>query len=104
LAQPSIAARGLERGNKAGPTVRAGQGTPTRRGWRDVAVGEFVLGYRDEDGVQPDTPAPPLGRNGSFMVVRKLDQDVALFNRAVAEAGARCGEDPELIAAKIVGR
>ena len=105
LAQPSIAARGLQRGSKAGPNLRAGQGTPTgRNGWKDVAPGEFVLGYPDEDRQLPDAPAEPLGRNGSFMVVRKLQQHVELFERYLREAA---GGDPgleELLAAKIVGR
>ena len=40
---------------------------------------EFVHGYRDEDGVQPAAPPAPYGSNGTFMVFRKLRQDVAAF-------------------------
>jgi Dyp-type peroxidase family len=98
LAQPSIS------GN-AGPTDSPGQGTPVAGGrWKDLAPGEFVLGYRDEDGVWPDAPREPLGRNGSFLVVRKLHQDVALFNRYL---DGRAGGNPDRrrrLAAKIVGR
>jgi deferrochelatase/peroxidase EfeB len=57
-----------------------------------------------------------LGRNGSFLVVRQLGQDVAGFKRSVAEVAAACadhrGIPPGLdqkqreqwIAAKIIGR
>lgn len=98
LAQPSI------RGN-AGPTDSPGQGTPTPGGqWKDLAPGEFVLGYRDEDGVWPDAPREPLGRNGSFLVVRKLCQDVAGFNRYLDERACGDPDRREWLAAKIVGR
>jgi Dyp-type peroxidase family len=98
LAQPSIQGR-------AGPEERPGQGTPVAgSGWEPLAPGEFVLGYSDEDGVWPDAPREPLGRNGSFLVARKLRQHVALFNRFL---DARAGGDPDRrrwLAAKIVGR
>ena len=39
---------------RAGPYVKPGLGTATDRGdWKPLAPGEFVLGYRDEDGVVP---------------------------------------------------
>jgi Dyp-type peroxidase family len=105
LAQPSIDARGLESGTKAGPNLRPGQGTPMKGGrWQDVAAGEFVLGYADGDGVEPDAPVDPLGRNGSFMVVRKLHQDVARFTGFLAQAAGGDRQRAELLAAKIVGR
>lgn len=78
---------------------------PASAGWRPVRAGEFVLGYHDEDGVLPAAPAAPLGRNGTFMVYRKLEQDVPAFRALVASlaqrnySGAR-----ELVKAKIVGR
>jgi Dyp-type peroxidase family len=75
-----------------------------RVGWRALRAGEFVLGYGDEDGSAPPAPAPPLGRNGTFMVWRKLSQDVAGF-RAFAEAAANdTGVEPRLAAARLVGR
>jgi Dyp-type peroxidase family len=105
LAQPSIKADGVEAGKPAGPNRREGQGTPVKRGgWHPVAPGEFVLGYHDENGVLPAAPADPLGRNGSFMVVRKLEQDVALFNRFLRKAANGDPKLAELLAAKIVGR
>jgi Dyp-type peroxidase family len=59
---------------------KLGMGTPSWLGlWRMVAPGEFVLGYPGEGGLLPPAPPDPLGRNGSYMVVRKLEQDVAGF-------------------------
>jgi Dyp-type peroxidase family len=100
LAQPSI------RGEDQGPWGGPGQGIPTANpaGWRDIEPGEFILGYRDEDGGFPDAPADPLGCNGSYMVVRKLHQDVALFNWYLKQMAGGKPEREEEIAAKIVGR
>jgi Dyp-type peroxidase family len=111
FSQPAI------RGN-AGPDTRRGMGTPEKGGrWEPVAPGEFVLGYRGEDGQLPASPAAPLGRNGSYMVVRKLRQKVAAFreylrrkaNREL-EAEGHAPSDAEIaarqrrLAAKMVGR
>lgn len=96
FSQPAVEGSGLP--------ARPGQGTPTKRGWRPLKPGEFVLGYEDEDGVLPDSPAGGLGRNGTFMVYRKLYQDVALFRRFVREAAERYEWNERQLAAKIVGR
>ena len=74
-----------------------------RKGARLMKPGEFVLGYEDEDRVLPAAPASPLGKNGTYAVYRELHQDVAAFRRFLEEAGPKVG-DPELLAAKIVGR
>ena len=93
-----------------------GQGTPQHhtRGWRDVKPGEFILGAPNEDGDCVGGEDAWLLRNGSYMVYRKLRQDVALFRRQVAAAAQRYGGATgtslspeagfELIAAKLVGR
>jgi Dyp-type peroxidase family len=68
-----------------------------------VAAGEFVLGYEDEGGVVPEGPTG-IGFNGSYMVVRKLEQDVEGFwdfLRGEAEGDAA---SMDWLAAKIVGR
>jgi Dyp-type peroxidase family len=91
---------------------RAGGGVPEKDGrWRALAPGEFILGYEDEDTRDdprrrlPRRPDDPLGRNATYMVWRKLHQDVALFRRSLAGA-ARLYEDgdEEKLAAKVVGR
>jgi Dyp-type peroxidase family len=66
--------------------------------------GEFVLGYENELGVLSPAPTPDvLGRNGTFVVFRKLHQDVAAF-RQYLRANAKDAADEELLAAKFVGR
>jgi Dyp-type peroxidase family len=98
LAQPSIAGDGV------GPYERPGKGVPAQDGdWRPIEPGEFVLGYRDEDGITPRAPEEPFDRDCSFMVVRKLHQDVAAFTTWL-RSQARPGRDAELVAAKILGR
>jgi Dyp-type peroxidase family len=76
--------------------------SPTR--WRAVKPGEFVLGYEDEDGGLAPAPPAPFDRNASFMVWRKLHQDVAGFRAQLAEQAERLALDEELVAAKLVGR
>ena len=48
--------------------------------------------------------AAPWMRNGSYMVFRRLEQKVPEFRRFVREQAARLGMDPELLAARMVGR
>jgi Dyp-type peroxidase family len=66
-------------------------------------AGEFVLGYPDEmGGVQKIVPEV-LGRNGTYIVFRKLHQRVAEFRRYL-KANSNGPEDEELMAAKMMGR
>jgi Dyp-type peroxidase family len=66
--------------------------------------GEFVLGYEDENGDLPPIPQPDvLGRNGTYVVFRKLHQNVAAFRRYLHENAADPAEE-DLLAAKFVGR
>ncbi len=105
----------------------AGVGSPPAPGDGPVAPGEFVLGYENEYEATPlspsvaaaDDPAgllPPLpggrrdfGRNGTYLVFRKLAQDVGAFRSYLRRATERPdgSADPaaaELLAARIVGR
>jgi Dyp-type peroxidase family len=89
-----------------------GQGIPYKRPpwplvpvrWRAIKPGEFVLGYEDEDRGLAPAPPPPFDRNATFMVWRKLHQDVAGFRAQLADQSRRLGLDEELVAAKLVGR
>jgi Dyp-type peroxidase family len=106
-----------------------GIGTATHDQDETLRAGELVLGYRDEYGlyaVRPlvaphDDPAgtlPPdaegsphhdLGRNGSYLVFRQLEQDVPGFWRYVEDAarhdGRQAGSQARLaLASKLVGR
>ena len=97
---------------------------------RPVALGEFVLGYPnayglltqrpvlplrlDPEGLLPVLPAgadrghpdggADLGRNGTYLVLRTLAQDVTAFDTYVQATAHELGLDPELLAAKMVGR
>ena len=71
---------------------------------RPLKAGEFVTGYVDETGDLTPVPQPEaLGRNGTYVVFRKLHQDVAGFRRYLRDHSAS-PEDEELLAAKFVGR
>jgi len=79
--------------------------------WRALKPGEFLLGYEDEVGPEgTQTPEPfELRVNGTYMVFRKLYQDVAAFRRYLATAAkALYGSDDQhhqdLVAAKMMGR
>jgi Dyp-type peroxidase family len=82
-----------------------GSGIPgTNPHERPLKPGEFVLGYPDEMSEAPQVPQPDvLGRNGSYVVFRKLHQRVAEFRRYL-KANAAGGDEEELIAAKMMGR
>src|SRR5215211_6519190 len=68
-----------------------------------LKAGEFVLGYRDEmRGVQRTEPEI-LGRNGTYVVFRKLHQRVAAF-RQYLKANSKGSGEEELLAAKMMGR
>jgi len=89
-----------------------GDGVPEPNGtWRPLKPGEFLLGYEDEAGpAGTPTPDPPeLRLNGTYVVFRKLHQEVAAFRRyLVIAAKALYGSDDQyhqdLVAAKIMGR
>jgi Dyp-type peroxidase family len=89
IGQPAVEGSGV------GPLP--GQGRP-------VKAGEFVLGYPAEDGVPLPMPRPDvLGRNGTYVGLRKYQSRVATFNRFLrAHAGTE--QERELLAAKLVGR
>jgi len=88
-----------------------------------VALGEFLLGYRNEYGKITDRPLldpdaanaellpavdmpdkKDLGRNGTYLVMRQLEQDVRrLWQFLYAQAGGNLAEAAHL-GAKMVGR
>jgi Dyp-type peroxidase family len=69
-----------------------------------IKAGEFILGYPDETGSVGPMPAPEvLGRNGTYLVFRKLHTRVAAY-RQYLRAKAASREEQALLAAKMVGR
>ena len=99
------------------PNNVPGQGIPEPEtgAWRDIKVGEFILGYSNEDGEPlPERPTWLL-YDGSYMVYRKLEQNVRLFRNlmylqgtayAAAQLPAPVSDQAafELMAAKVAGR
>jgi len=88
-----------------------------------VALGEFLLGYHNEYGKITDRPlldpdaasagllpaldAPEkkdLGRNGTYLVMRQLEQDVRLFWQFVHQQAGGNAADAQKLAAAMVGR
>src|SRR5574337_193205 len=86
-----------------------------------IALGEILLGYRNEYGFFAESPtvaarernaglaagpmgARDLGRNGSYLVFRQLAQDVRGFWRWTAAEAARSGTDIKSLAEAMVGR
>jgi Dyp-type peroxidase family len=88
-----------------------------------VAPGEFLLGYRNEYGVVPESPRIPiaelagdagllpfssaevkdLGRNGSYLVYRQMQTHVTKFQEYIA-ANAADPAERVLLASKMFGR
>jgi Dyp-type peroxidase family len=96
--QPTI------RGN-AGPWDRPGNGTARWRNcWTALAPGEFVLGYRAEDGTKDGRVTAALRRSGTYTVVRKLEQDVAAFTAYLREQAKGNAAREEWVASRLLGR
>jgi len=73
--------------------------------------GEFVLGYPRQAGIGGGEDAgavsasgPAWTANGSYLVFRRLRQDVAGFRAFVAETAQAQGMSEDLLGAKLVGR
>ena len=74
------------------------------RSERPLKAGEIILGYPDETGELPPMPTPDvLGRNGTYVVFRKLHTRVAAY-RQYLRAKAASREEEALLGAKMVGR
>lgn len=86
-------------------TPLPGGGTPSKDGtWTPVAGGEIFLGEPDEDGLTADQPVNQALRDGgTYLVFRKLEQDVGGF-RAYLEHQRRSPEERNRLAAQFVGR
>lgn len=69
-----------------------------------IKAGEFILGYPDETGNLPPMPRPDaLGRNGTYVAVRKIHTNVAAWRRYL-RANSSDAEEEALLAAKMIGR
>ncbi|HLJ86628.1 MAG TPA: Dyp-type peroxidase [Candidatus Angelobacter sp.] len=73
--------------------------------WAPLATGELLLGYADEAGELPVAPVPHiLANNGTFMVYRKLHQNVKTFRDYLEEKSKIYPGGKEKLAAKFIGR
>ena len=86
------------------PTV-AGAGVEPQPGQeRAIAPGEFILGENSETGTPLGMPEPSvLGRNGSYVVLRKFESRVGAFNDYL-KSQAPDNADQDRIGAKMFGR
>jgi Dyp-type peroxidase family len=82
-----------------------GSGLPgTNRREAPFKAGEFILGYRNEADELPRPPQPDvLGRNGTYVVFRKLHTRVAAYRQYLRAKSSSPAEE-ELLGAKFVGR
>ena len=83
-----------------------GGGTPgPNRTWAPVAHGEIYLSEQDEDGNKHHLPVHESLREGStFLVFRKLEQDVAAFRAYLASQRPNDRAAQDKLAAQFVGR
>jgi len=78
--------------------------------------GEFIFGYEGQDrtnaiapgpdSLKPDGKpvAPQWAENGSYLVLRRLRQDVGGFHRFLRDKGHDLHVEPEALGARLVGR
>ena len=86
------------------PAIEGSGRAPTNPRELPLKAGEIVLGYPDETGELPPMPSPEvLGRNGTYIVLRKLHTKVAAY-RGYLRDRARNQDDEDLLGAKMVGR
>jgi len=81
-------------------------GFPTTTGTGEIATGEFLLGYPNQyDGKFTQIPvSEQFGKNGTYLVLRQLKQNVAEFWQFIDEEAARQSITADYLAAKMVGR
>lgn len=78
--------------------------------WKHLKPGEFILGYEDEFGEVALSPKHyDLRKNGTYLVFRKLEQDVKAFRDFLKKTSGKIwnktnAETENLLAAKLMGR
>jgi Dyp-type peroxidase family len=103
FSQPALGGVSEDRRSRRGEGVQRPRLRLGGAQWRDVKLGEFVLGHEDEDGVVPGG-SEPLLVNGTFMVWRKLEQDVEAFDTWIRAQAGDGGGAAATLRAKILGR
>jgi Dyp-type peroxidase family len=86
------------------PAVEGSGRAPSNPREQPLKAGEIILGYPDETGELPPMPTPEvLGRNGTYVVFRKLQTKVAAYRSYLRDRAATRAEQ-DLLGAKMVGR
>src|SRR3954470_5867447 len=86
------------------PSVEGSGRPPSNPKERPLKAGEIALGSPDETGELPPMPSPDvLGRNGTYVVFRKLHTRVGAYRQYLAAKTASRAE-ADLLGAKMVGR
>ena len=87
-----------------GPST-IGNGVLENGVWRNLAAGEIYLGHEDEDSSKSPLPTNnDLRNNGTYLVFRKLEQDVAGFHSFAGERYPNEEKAQAKLKAQIVGR
>ncbi len=101
LSQPKIEGRPKRKTNKAPEKNHISGIKPGS----EVKPGEFLLGYLNERRARiASGQAGDVRRNGTYLVFRQLEQDVAAFNAFLSDAAQRIGESEDWVAARLLGR
>jgi Dyp-type peroxidase family len=84
---------------------KPGDGKLGARGWQSLPVGEFILGHSDEGYGPPGRlDVAPDALDGTFLVYRKLRQDVDAFRKASLKMAKDSDLTGSEIQEKIMGR
>jgi Dyp-type peroxidase family len=101
LSQPKIEGRPKRKTDKA----REKDNTSEIKPGSEVKPGEFLLGYLNERRARvTNGQGRDIRRNGTYLVFRQLEQDVAAFNAFLSDTAKRIGENEEWVAARLLGR
>jgi Dyp-type peroxidase family len=82
------------------PATRTAPGTDQDR----VALGELILGHENDRGELYPQGDPALFANGSFVVLRKLEQHVLALKRFISENAQHFSGKEEELYARLMGR
>lgn len=110
VSQPGIRGIAKNTGELITPKQNPADHTQGKPGQDRLWPGEFVFGYPAQNPKDADregkvrTEGPPWTKNGSYLVFRRLRQDVGGFHDFLKSEGNRLNLGPELFGAKCVGR